>query len=167
MGLSIIIVLIGLFIVINSGNLVGVFKGEKTFNVLGGVATPAATSTPNPTSGPDSLSQLSVFKAAIAKVESGGSYTASNPSGAYGKYQILSSNWPSWAKAAGLPVGATPTPANQETVATFKFTQYFNKYGSWAAVAEAWHVGHVSGPSSSWLDKGYVNKVINQLGLSI
>ena len=36
---------------------------------------------------------------AVGQVESGGRYTARNPiSGAYGKYQIMPSNWPSWAR---------------------------------------------------------------------
>jgi hypothetical protein len=38
---------------------------------------------------------LAKFMNAIAKVESGGRYTAQNTSsGAYGKYQIMPSNWP-------------------------------------------------------------------------
>ena len=36
---------------------------------------------------------------AIGRVESGGNYTARNStSGAYGKYQIMPSNWPAWAR---------------------------------------------------------------------
>ena len=42
---------------------------------------------------------LARFMYAMGKVESGGRYTARNPySGAYGKYQIMPSNWPAWAK---------------------------------------------------------------------
>ena len=42
---------------------------------------------------------LAKFMNAIAKVESGGRYTAQNTSsGAYGKYQIMPSNWPAWAR---------------------------------------------------------------------
>ena len=36
---------------------------------------------------------------AMGQVESGGNYYARNPtSGAYGKYQIMPSNWPAWAQ---------------------------------------------------------------------
>ena len=48
------------------------------------------------------------FLYALGQVESGGSYTARNPtSGAYGKYQILPSNWPAWAK---LYLGSSTAP---------------------------------------------------------
>ena len=55
---------------------------------LAGVSVSAAKSPPG----------LKAFMAAVGQVESGGRYTARNPnSGAYGKYQIMPSNWPSWA----------------------------------------------------------------------
>ena len=39
------------------------------------------------------------FLYALGQVESGGNYYARNASsGAYGKYQIMPANWPSWAK---------------------------------------------------------------------
>lgn len=73
--------------------------------------------------------------------ESGGDYTATNPdSGAYGKYQIMPSNWPSWAAEAGIP-GQPPTPENQERVARFKIQQYYNTFGNWADVASVWYSG--------------------------
>ena len=41
---------------------------------------------------------LDHFREAVGQVESGGRYDAENPtSGAYGKYQIMPANWPSWA----------------------------------------------------------------------
>ena len=50
------------------------------------------------------------FLYALGQVESGGSYTARNPSsGAYGKYQIMPSNWPAWAK---LYVGSSTRPVD-------------------------------------------------------
>jgi hypothetical protein len=50
--------------------------------------TPAAISSATPPAG------LEPFLYALGQVESGGSYTARNTaSGAYGKYQILPSNW--------------------------------------------------------------------------
>ena len=61
---------------------------------------------------------LARFMNAIAKVESGGRYTAQNASsGAYGKYQIMPSNWPAWARQYLGNAHAAPTPANQERVA--------------------------------------------------
>lgn len=33
------------------------------------------------------------------------------------------------------------SPDRQDAVARFKMLEYFNKYGSWRSVAEAWHGG--------------------------
>ena len=61
---------------------------------------------------------------AMGQVESGGNYTARNPtSGAYGKYQIMPSNWPAWARRYLGNPSARQTPANQEIVAAGKMPQ--------------------------------------------
>ena len=81
------------------------------------------------------------FINAIAGQESGGSYDAENgDTGAYGKYQILPSNWPEWAEEAGIGADAPRTPENQEIVARFKLGQYYDKYGARGA-AIAWYGG--------------------------
>lgn len=81
------------------------------------------------------------FINAIAGQESGGNYNAENgDTGAYGKYQILPSNWPSWAEEAGIGADAPRTPENQEIVARFKLGQYYDKYGARGA-AIAWYGG--------------------------
>lgn len=81
------------------------------------------------------------FVAAISGQESGGNYGAQNArTGAYGKYQIMPGNWPSWSKEAGLPAGSPMTPENQEIVARFKLKQYYDKYGAEGA-AIAWYAG--------------------------
>ena len=73
---------------------------------------------------------LSRFMDAIGQVESGGSYTAKNPtSGAYGKYQIMPSNWPAWAKQYLGSSTAKQTPANQEKVAAGKMTSLYGWLG--------------------------------------
>lgn len=94
----------------------------------------------------DFNSQLQSFKAAITDVESGGNYDAIGPEiggdRARGKYQIMESNWPSWAEVAGLPADAPWTPENQERVADAKFREYYNQFGGdWGKVAIAWHAG--------------------------
>ena len=81
------------------------------------------------------------FINAIGGQESGGSYNAENSdTGAYGKYQILPSNWPEWAEEAGIGADAPRTPENQEIVARFKLGQYYDKYGARGA-AIAWYGG--------------------------
>ena len=87
------------------------------------------------------------FMDALSGQESGGDYTAENArSKAYGRFQILPSNWPSWSKEAGIG-GAEPTPQNQERVAQFKLQQYYDKFKNWEDVASAWYSGQ---PRSSF-----------------
>lgn len=78
---------------------------------------------------------------AISGQESGGDYDAVNKrTGAYGRFQIMPANWPSWSEEAGLPPGSAPTPENQDLVARFKLKQYYDKYGARGA-AIAWYAG--------------------------
>ena len=87
------------------------------------------------------VSGKEAFINAIAGQESGGSYNAENgDTGAYGKYQIMPSNWPAWAEEAGIGADAPRTPENQEIVARFKLGQYYDKYGARGA-AIAWYGG--------------------------
>jgi hypothetical protein len=82
------------------------------------------------------------FMDALSGQESGGDYTAQNArTGAYGRFQIMQSNWPSWAEEAGIGRNAPQTPANQEKVARFKLQQYYDKFGNWEDVASAWYSG--------------------------
>lgn len=90
----------------------------------------------------DSIPGLDAFMAAIAGKESGGKYDSRNPSsGAFGKYQILPSNWAAWARAAGLPGDAPQTPENQEIVARNQISTYYRQFGNWRDVAIAWYAG--------------------------
>ena len=73
--------------------------------------------------------------------EGSGGYNAVNDrTGASGKYQIMPSNWPSWAEEAGLSADAPMTPENQEIVARHKLREYYDKYGARGA-AIAWYGG--------------------------
>jgi hypothetical protein len=104
---------------------------------------------------------LKAFMAAVGQVESGGRYTARNPnSGAYGKYQIMPSNWPSWAARYLGNADAKQTPANQEKVAAGKFTSLYKSLGNWRRVAYWWLTG--SKRTSGWSDYAtrYVNRVM-------
>ena len=90
------------------------------------------------------------FFSKVAAQESGGNYGATNSrTGAFGKYQIMPENWPSWAKEAGLPEGAEQTPENQEKVAKYKLGQYFDKYGAEGALV-AWYSGEQN--AKRWVD---------------
>lgn len=87
------------------------------------------------------LNQIDAFMQAISGQESGGNYQARNPrTGAYGRFQILPSNWPSWSREVFGRV-VPRTQSNQNRVAKHKMTQYYRNYGSWDLVAAAWFGG--------------------------
>jgi hypothetical protein len=94
---------------------------------------------------------LGRFMHAMGQVESGGRYSARNKtSGAYGKYQILPSNWPSWAKLYLGNAHAKPTPRNQERVARGKFLALHRWLGAWKYVAHWWLTGSGDKRESHW-----------------
>ena len=104
---------------------------------------------------------LARFMYAMGKVESGGRYTARNPySGAYGKYQIMPSNWPAWAKTYLGNSRAKQTPANQEKVAAGKFTSLYRSLDSWKRVAYWWLTGSKRTTGWSSTAKHYVARVM-------
>src|SRR4029450_2773868 len=97
----------------------------------------------------------------VGQVESGGRYTARNRnSGACGKYQILPSNWPSWARIYLGNSRARHTPANQEKVARGKFTTLYRSLDSWRRVAHWWLTGSSRRSGGSTYATRYVNKVL-------
>jgi hypothetical protein len=115
------------------------------------------------------------FFSAISEQESNGRYNAVgvwvNGHRAYGKYQVMDFNIPSWTKQyygkSLTPQQFLSNPKAQEAVARGKLQSYYNKYGARGAAA-AWYSGnpnlHMStkaqpgGPSI----KGYVDSVINK-----
>jgi hypothetical protein len=115
------------------------------------------------------------FFSAISEQESNGRYNAVgvwvNGHRAYGKYQVMDFNIPSWTKQyygkSLTPQQYLNNPKAQEAVARGKLQSYYNKYGARGA-ASAWYSGnpnlHMStksqpgGPSI----KGYVDSVINK-----
>ncbi|MFA6135546.1 MAG: hypothetical protein WC869_16150 [Phycisphaerae bacterium] len=111
---------------------------------------------------------------AISGQESGGDYGAENPdSGAYGRFQIMPANWPSWSAEAGIP-GAPQSAANQDRVARFKMQQYYNQTGSWEDVASMWYSGQPrsevnltrrQGENGEYPSIGeYIDQVMGRLG---
>lgn len=144
-----------------------------TYPGVGGGGSSSGPSAASASSGGAKNVSLADFMHAIARQESGGRYDARNGStGAYGKYQILPSNWASWAAKAGLPRGAQPTPANQEKVALAAFGRLWDKYHDWSRVAAAWHAGvagTAGGPGTgNWGPKTthYVNNIMAMIGHS-
>lgn len=100
-----------------------------------------------------------MYKKGIASTESSNNYKAIGPatsSGdkAYGKYQVMGANIPSWTKQA-LGYSMTPTqflnsPDAQEKVFENQSLTNYAKYGNWDDVASVWFSGRpLSGNISS------------------
>ena len=137
-----------------SGRLKAVLVATLATIVLVGVLGPATTLASDPPG-------LSRFKYAMGQVESGGNYYARNPySGAYGKYQIMPSNWPSWALRYIGNANARQTPANQEIVASGKFRSLYKGLESWRRVAYWWLTGSSQTTGWSTYATRYVSKVM-------
>ena len=96
------------------------------------------------------LSQVPQIAGRIASFESGNKYGALGPvikSGdrAYGRYQVMGNNIPSWTKSA-LGTSMTPQqflsdPAAQDKVALHQMANHYKKYGNAADVASIWFSG--------------------------
>ncbi len=107
------------------------------------------------------------FMAALGAVESHGRYDAVNAtSGAFGKYQILPSNWSSWSLHYLGRANASPTPANQDKVVRGKLTSLYNWLGSWASVAHWWLTGDGDTNPAHWsnFSRIYVNRILGLMG---
>ena len=103
------------------------------------------------------------FLFALGQVESGGNYYARNASsGAYGKYQIMPSNWPTWAKLYVGSSSAPWTPVNQEKVARGKVTALWTWLDTWENVAHWWLTGSGDNNRAHWstYSKAFVAKVM-------
>lgn len=125
---------------------------------------PAIPKPPSPSSSRDK------FIWAISQQESGGNYKAVGPniSGdhAYGKYQVMGSNIPSWTKAA---LGHSLTiqqflndPGAQEATVAYKLGGYYDRYGP-AGAAAMWYSGQPD-PSKTYGDPPvykYVQSVLS------
>ncbi len=119
------------------------------------------------------------LKKGIASEESGGNYKAlGNPTAsgdrAYGKYQVMASNIPSWTKevtgTSYTPDDFLNNPTIQEQVASHKLGQYYQKYGNPSDVASAWFTGGPLKGSEQKQDINgtttpqYVNNVVKGMG---
>lgn len=126
--------------------------------LTGVIAPPAAAARP---AEPAHLDQ---FLWGLGQQESGGEYAARNPvSGAYGKYQIMPFNWPTWARLYAGDSRTKQTPSNQETVARGKVTALYHWLGSYREVAHWWLTGSSDPDRSHWsaMARRYVDNVLS------
>jgi hypothetical protein len=108
---------------------------------------------------------LDRFMRAVARVESGGNHRAVNEtSGAYGRYQIMPSNWRAWARRYLGNANARPTAANQERVARAKMRSLYHWLGSWRRVSYWWLTGRSNTSAWSRAATNYVTRVMAYFG---
>lgn len=123
------------------------------------------------TAGPEGIM---VFMAAVKLQESRGDYYVYSYDGyGYGAYQINFDNWNAWCEEASLAAdydwqphaNMQPawSPERQDAVARFKMMQYYQQFGSWRAVAEAWN----GGPGSVGNGNPYADKVFAKAGQAL
>lgn len=140
-------------------------------NAAPGSAAPAATA-----AAPFDMGRA---KAAISGIESGGNYGALGPvtktgDRAYGKYQVMGANIPSWTREA---LGRSMTPAEflrdpetQEKVFEHHFGKSVQRYGNAADAASVWFSGRPIARAGNATDilgttvPGYVNKFMAAYG---
>lgn len=91
------------------------------------------------------------IKAVSANESSNNDHVVNGDSGAYGRYQIMPENWPEWSKEAGIPGADISDPEAQRKVATYKLSEYIDKYGVEGA-AVAWYAGE--GTAEAWVRDG-------------
>jgi hypothetical protein len=129
--------------------------------LLAGFVTllPGAVTAARPTQPP----RMAEFLWGLAGQESGWDYTVRNSaSGAYGKYQIMPSNWPSWSDHYLGDGWADQSPRNQELVVRGKIADLFRWLGSWRRVAYWWLTGDTETAERRWssMARGYVDNVM-------
>lgn len=113
------------------------------------------------------------FMHAISAQESGhnynavGPYTGSTYGRARGKYQVMETIWPGWAKEAGIPGADWRDPAAQERVARHKMSQYYQRFGSWDLVAVAWFAGPARAAKAQREGIGAVGNLNDVLGTTV
>ena len=126
----------------------------------------------------DGDTQIAGIANAIAQVESGGSYSAVGPmtengNRAYGKYQVMDFNIPTWTQEffgqSLTPEQFLANPQAQDVVALGKMKSIFEQYGTPGDVASVWFSGRPLSRSGNSADitgttvPEYVQKVIANL----
>jgi hypothetical protein len=108
------------------------------------------------------------FLAALKAQESGGNYTAHNPSGASGAYQYMPGTW---ANYKGYANAADAPPAIQDEKARADAQRYFSQFGDWGSVAKAWYAGPGFAKKNQTAKQGeypsiqsYANQVVGRMG---
>lgn len=131
-----------------------------TIAIFPGVATAAKDPAPR---------GLGEFLWGLAGQESGWDYYARNTSsGAFGRYQVMPDNWPSWADRYLGDRAADQTPLNQELVVRAKVADLHHWLGAWRRVAYWWLTGDTETRADHWSKtaRRYVANVLSLMSRS-
>jgi hypothetical protein len=112
---------------------------------------------------------LGEFLWGMAGQESGWDYFVRNPSsGAFGRYQVMPQNWPSWAERYLGQRWADQSPINQELVARGKVRDLYRWLGGWRRVAYWWLTGDTERRTNRWspMATRYVRNVMSLMSRS-
>jgi hypothetical protein len=132
--------------------------------MVGLVVALPATTTAGPA--PPRTEQLRFMWAVAGQESNWDHYARNDDSGAFGKYQIMPSNWPVWAARYLGDARADQTPRNQERVAFAKISDLYRWLGSWKRVAYWWLTGRSDRRERRWsaYARGYVEAVMRLRG---
>lgn len=97
------------------------------------------------------ITKEAFIKAVSANESSNNDHVVNGDSGAYGRYQIMPENWPEWSKEAGIAGADISDTEAQRKVATYKLSEYIDKYGVEGA-AVAWYAGEST--AEQWVKDG-------------
>ncbi|MBX5190121.1 phage tail tape measure protein [Rhizobium sp. NZLR3b] len=170
-----------------AGMITGGKSGGSSASGLGGVATAVLGGAANDNMGRAPvtsvtrapLGDIASYAKAIQSIESGGNYGALGPltktgDRAYGAYQVMGANIPSWTKGA---TGSSLSPnefLGSKSAQDAVFSKYFgdsvSKYGNPQDAASVWFTGRPMAQGAGSADvlgttgAGYVDKFNNALG---
>ncbi|MBS1168028.1 MAG: phage tape measure protein [Proteobacteria bacterium] len=139
-----------LYVTFGAGGLPSLFGGTGTVDDVWSKVLPTRAANTNAFGLVGGTDALSIYRQAISDIESSGNYGALGPltkSGdrAYGAYQVMGANVPSWTKAT-LGTSLTPqqflgNPQAQDAVFNRYFGSYLSKYGNANDAASTWFTG--------------------------
>lgn len=139
-----------LYVTFGDGGLASLFGGKGTADDLWSKVLPSRAANSNALGLIGGTDALSIYRQAISDVESSGNYGALGPltrngDRAYGAYQVMGANVPSWTKAT---LGYSLTPQQflgnsgaQDAVFNRYFGSYLSKFGNASDAASMWFSG--------------------------
>lgn len=139
-----------LYVTFGAGGLSSLFGGTGTVDDVWSKVLPSRAANTNALGLIGGTDSLAIYRQAISDIESSGNYGALGPltrngDRAYGAYQVMGANVPSWTKAT-LGYSMSPqqflgNPQAQDAVFNRYFGSYLSKFGNANDAASTWFTG--------------------------